>query len=98
MPEAVITASASSSDRSTPPPSDNGSSDEGPDYFSQEKFDGFVPNPEDDLIAKLSKLSIHKGWSKNEVKRRRAEVVEFEVSRHYGPNKSKLENWQELCL
>ncbi|KAI4955404.1 hypothetical protein J4E91_001264 [Alternaria rosae] len=85
VPEAVITASASSSERSTPPPpSDDGFSDEGPDYFSQEKFNAFVPNPEDDLIAKLSKLSIHKGWSKNEAKRHRAEVVEFEaLSRVY---------------
>ncbi|KAI4655593.1 hypothetical protein J4E93_000307 [Alternaria ventricosa] len=96
-PEAVTTASASSSDRSTPPPSDDGSSDEFRDYFSQEKFNGFVPDPEDDLIAKLSKLSIHQGWSKSEAKRRRAEVVEFEVSRHYGHDKSKLENWQKLC-
>ncbi|KAI4922317.1 hypothetical protein J4E90_000746 [Alternaria incomplexa] len=97
VPEAGTTASPSSSDRSTPPPSDDGTSDEVRDYFSQEKFNGFVPDPEDDLIAKLSKLSIHQGWSKSEAKRRRAEVVEFEVSRHYGPDKSKLENWQKLC-
>ncbi|KAI4627252.1 uncharacterized protein J4E87_003814 [Alternaria ethzedia] len=97
VPEAGTTASPSSSDRSTPPPSDDGSSDEVRDYFSQEKFNGFVPDPEDDLIAKLSKLSIHQGWSKSEAKRRRAEVVDFEVSRHYGPDKSKLENWQKLC-
>lgn len=63
----------------------------------QEEFHGFVPSPEDDLIAKLSKLSIHQGWSKNEEKRRRAEVVEFEVLRHYGPDKSSLAKWQELC-
>ncbi|KAH8644453.1 hypothetical protein IG631_01917 [Alternaria alternata] len=63
----------------------------------REEFHGFVPSPEDDLIAKLSKLSIHQGWSKNEEKRRRAEVVEFEVLRHYGPDKSSLAKWQELC-
>ncbi|KAH6872923.1 hypothetical protein BKA58DRAFT_439009 [Alternaria rosae] len=97
VPEAVITVSASSSERSIPLPSDDGSSDEVRDCFSQEQFNGFVPDPEDDLIAKLSKLSIHQGWSKNEAKCRRAEVVEFEVSRHYGLDKSKLENWQELC-
>lgn len=93
----MTTASDSSSDCSTPPPSDNGSSDQGHDYFAQEEFHGFVPSPEDDLIAKLSKLSIHQGWSKNEEKRRRAEVVEFEVLRHYGPDKSSLAKWQELC-
>jgi hypothetical protein len=95
--EAAATASVSSSGRSTPSPSDNGSADQGRDYFSQEPFNGFVPDPDDNLIAKLSKLSIHQGWSKNEAKRRRAELVEFEVLRHYGPDKSSLEKWQELC-
>jgi hypothetical protein len=94
--EAAATASVSSSDRSTPP-SDNGSADQGRDYFSQDPFNGFVPDPDDNLIAKLSKLSIHQGWSKNEAKRRRAELVDFEVLRHYGPDKSSLEKWQELC-
>ncbi|KAL1800495.1 hypothetical protein ACET3X_000837 [Alternaria dauci] len=84
-------------DCSTPPPSDNGSDDQDHDYFAQDEFHGFVPNPEDDLVAKLSKLSIHQGWSKKEEKRRRAEVVEFEVLRHYGPDKSSLAKWQELC-
>jgi hypothetical protein len=73
--------------------SGNGSFNEGHDYFAQKEFHGFVPNPEDDLIAKLSKLSIHQGWSKNEEKRRCDEVVEFEVLRYYCPDKSNLARW-----
>ncbi|KAF1947868.1 hypothetical protein EJ02DRAFT_417355 [Clathrospora elynae] len=89
-------APASPSERGTPPPSDSGSSDVGDlNYFA--KFNSFVANPEAGFIAEFKRLAIHENWSEKQKKVRRADAVEYEIARHYGTDKTKLEKWQELC-
>ncbi|PGG95019.1 hypothetical protein AJ79_10317 [Helicocarpus griseus UAMH5409] len=67
------------------------------DFFS--RFAGFKPNPSVSAKDEFARLAHNRNWKENGGKYQKewAKFIAWEFSKHYGPQVTKLENWQSLC-